>query len=89
LCLLSLQANELFNGRLAMLGFAAAVFQQLRMGGVYGPGIVAQVAEFVGTTPESLYANIPVFFLGWTAFWATLAFARGKLGSIDTEKEIF
>jgi hypothetical protein len=87
--LLPLQANELFNGRLAMLGFAAAVFQQLRMGGVYGPGIVAQVAEFIGTTPESLYANIPVFFLGWTALWGVLAFARGKLGSIDGEKEIF
>jgi hypothetical protein len=26
-----------------MLGFAAAVFQQLRMGGVNGPGTIAQV----------------------------------------------
>jgi hypothetical protein len=41
----SLQANELFNGRLAMLGFAAAVVQQLRMGGAYGPGPVAQVGS--------------------------------------------
>jgi hypothetical protein len=38
-----LQANEVFNGRLAMLGFLAAVLQQLRLGGYSGPGPIAQV----------------------------------------------
>jgi len=83
------KANELFNGRLAMLGFAAAVLQQLRLGGVYGPGPVAQVAEFLNTSPETFYANIPVIFAAWGIFWTTLAFARGKLGSIDQEMEIY
>ncbi len=37
------QANELFHGRLAMLGFAAALINQMRMGGLAGPGPLAQV----------------------------------------------
>jgi hypothetical protein len=40
-----MQANELLHGRLAMVGFAAAVMNQLRWGGVYGPGPLAQVRE--------------------------------------------
>jgi hypothetical protein len=39
----ALQSNELFNGRLCMLGFFAAVVQQFRMGGLHGPGPIAQV----------------------------------------------
>jgi len=83
------KANELFNGRLAMLGFAAAVIQQLRMGGLYGPGPIAQVATFLNMTPEQLYMGVPVLFIGWTIFWNVFAFTRGKLGSIDKEMEIY
>jgi hypothetical protein len=39
----ALQSVELFNGRIAMLGFAAAVIGQFQMGGYAGPGPVAQV----------------------------------------------
>jgi hypothetical protein len=49
----------------------------------------AQVAEFLGTTPESLYLATPVFFAVWPLFWTTLAFVRGKFGSIDKELEIY
>jgi len=83
------KANELFNGRLAMLGFAAAVFQQMRLGGVDGPGTIAQVAQFMNVPPEQLYLATPVFFAAWPLFWTVLAFVRGKFGSIDKELEIY
>lgn len=48
-----------------------------------------QVALVMGVQPESLYAQVPTFFIAWALFWTTLAFARGKFGSIDTELEIY
>jgi hypothetical protein len=60
--LLSLQANELFVGRVAMVGFAAAVIGQFLMGGLHGPGPVAQVSNVgskhtcVFPTPEGRMA---------------------------------
>jgi len=83
------KSNELFNGRLCMLGFLAAVVQQFRMGGLYGPGPIAQVADFLGTTPDALYLATPVFFAAWPLFWTVLAYARGKFGSLEQEKEVF
>ncbi|KAJ9531841.1 hypothetical protein QJQ45_022048, partial [Haematococcus lacustris] len=79
------KANEVFNGRLAMLGFAAAVFQQLRMGGYSGPGIIAQVATFLGTDASSLFDVFPTAFGAWALTWAALAFVNGKPGSIEGE----
>jgi hypothetical protein len=84
-----LQANELFNGRAAMLGFLAAIVQQLRMGGVNGPGTIAQVADFLHMSPDQLYLATPLFFAAWPLFWTVLAFARGKFASIDKELEIY
>jgi len=83
------KANELFNGRAAMIGFALAIIQQLRMGGVNGPGTIAQVADFLNVAPEQLYLATPVFFAAWPLFWTVLAFARGKFASIDKELEIY
>jgi len=83
------KANELFNGRASMIGFAAAIIQQLRMGGVNGPGPIAQVADFLNMSPEQLYLATPVFFAAWPLFWTVLAFARGKFASIDKELEIY
>ncbi|KAL6764634.1 hypothetical protein V8C86DRAFT_3022274 [Haematococcus lacustris] len=83
------KANEVFNGRLAMLGFAAAVFQQLRMGGYSGPGIIAQVATFLGTDASSLFDVFPTAFGAWALTWAALAFVNGKPGSIEGESEIY
>jgi hypothetical protein len=89
MCPHHLQANELFNGRMAMLGFAAAIIQQLRMGGVNGPGTIAQVAEFLNMSPDQLYLATPLFFAAWPLFWTVLAFARGKFASIEKETEIY
>ncbi|KAL6764629.1 hypothetical protein V8C86DRAFT_3128843 [Haematococcus lacustris] len=75
--------------KLAMLGFAAAVFQQLRMGGYSGPGIIAQVATFLGTDASSLYDVFPTAFGAWALTWAALAFVNGKPGSIEGESEIY
>jgi hypothetical protein len=52
------QANELLHGRLAMLGFAAAVINQLRLGGVYGPGPLAQVRTTAFSTSTSQILGI-------------------------------
>jgi hypothetical protein len=48
-----------------------------------------QVAEFLNTTPDSLYLATPLFFAAWPLFWTVLAFVRGKFASIDKELEIY
>jgi hypothetical protein len=48
-----------------------------------------QVAEFLNTTPDSLYLATPLFFAAWPLFWTALAFVRGKFASIDKELEIY
>jgi hypothetical protein len=49
----AMQSVELFNGRIAMLGFAAAVIGQFQMGGYDGPGPVAQVSLNTPPHPAS------------------------------------
>ncbi|GFH23012.1 photosystem II protein, partial [Haematococcus lacustris] len=83
------KANEVFNGRLAMLGFTAALLQQLRLGGVSGPGPIAQVATFLDSNPSALYDMVPMAFVAWSVLWAGLAFVNGKPGSIEGETEIY
>lgn len=39
------KANELFHGRLAMLGFAGVLWRQFTLGGYTGPGPLAQVRQ--------------------------------------------
>ncbi len=41
------KANELANGRIAMIGFAAALINQMRLGGYAGPGPLAQASDAV------------------------------------------
>jgi hypothetical protein len=48
-----------------------------------------QVADFLDTTPDALYLATPLFFAVWPLFWTTLAYVRGKFGSLDQEKEVF
>jgi len=83
------KANELFTGRVAMLGFAAAVIGQFQMGGLLGPGPVAQIANYLNTSPDNLYLATPVFFAIWPLFWTVLSYARGKFADTDKEKEQF
>lgn len=81
--------NELFVGRVAMIGFAAAIIGQLMMGGVLGPGPLAQVANYLGTPAETLYASAPTVFLGWVGTITTLAYLGGKPGTNVGEDEIY
>uniref|UniRef100_A0A7S3QS99 Uncharacterized protein n=1 Tax=Dunaliella tertiolecta TaxID=3047 RepID=A0A7S3QS99_DUNTE len=39
--------NEIFHGRIAMLSYFAALVRGIRIGGLYGPGPVAQAAELL------------------------------------------
>lgn len=44
--------NEIFVGRLAMLGIVAGIIQEFRLGGL---GPFGQVATYIGKTPDSAY----------------------------------
>jgi hypothetical protein len=75
------KANEVFNGRAAMIGFAAAILQQLRLGGLYGPGPIAQVATFLGIpTDSAFWGSVPTYFWGFTIFAVAFSYLRGNTG---------
>jgi hypothetical protein len=48
-----------------------------------------QVAEWLNTTPETVYLATPLFFAAWPVFWTALAFIRGKFAVADQELEIY
>jgi len=84
------KANELFNGRMAMLGFAAALAHQLVLGGLNGPGPLAQFALiYANQTPQQLWDSFPTTFGIFTVFATVLAYVAGKPGSIKGEDEIY
>jgi len=82
--------NELFVGRMAMLGFAAALLQQVRMGGWDGPGYIAQVASFLRVdTDQAFWDGIPVVFWAYTAIAFVLAYANSNPGTVQGEEDIY
>jgi len=84
------KANELFVGRTAMIGFAAAILGQLRQGGLQGPGPLAQVANILGQTPDDTwYASIGSFYILSVVVTIGLAFARGQFGTTKGEEDIY
>ncbi|KAL6759303.1 hypothetical protein V8C86DRAFT_3133504 [Haematococcus lacustris] len=84
------KANELFNGRMAMLGFLFAIWNQMGIGGLAGPGPVAQVGLFLGQLPtQAFYDGIPMTFALWSLLWGGLALAQGKLGNPEGDLDIY
>jgi len=83
------KANELFNARLAMLGFVAAIVNELRFG--VGTGPVTQIAYYLGVTPDDNYYMLVARCFGAFAVLAfTAAFLSGKPGWQSTpEDEIY
>jgi len=84
------KANELFVGRTAMIGFAAALLGQLRQGGLQGPGPLAQVANIIGQTPDDAwYAGAGNFFVLFVIFAIGASFVRGQFGTTQGEEDIY
>jgi len=84
------KSNELFVGRMAMLGFAAALIQQVRLGGVTGPGPLGQIAYFLNINADTAYyAGIPTFIFGFGVLCAVVGYLTGKTGSIKGEEDIY
>jgi len=84
------KANELFNGRMAMLGFAAALAHQLRLGGLEGPGPLAQFAQiYLGKAPEDVWSTFPLAFGVFTVVAIALGYLGGRPGTMHGEEEIY
>jgi len=81
--------NEIFNGRLAMLGFLAAVVQEVRMG---GKGPLAQIAMYMNVeATDTFYSSMMTGFGAFTLFAIVLGYVRGNNGDLsrNPEKEMF
>jgi len=84
------KANELFVGRTAMIGFAAALLGQMWLGGLQGPGPLAQVAHYLGTTAnDAYYGSAGNFFIVFVGFAAAVSFLRGQFGTTQGEEDIY
>jgi len=80
--------NEIFNGRLAMLGFAAAIFNELRLGVGIGP--LAQVANFLNIIPDDgFYMGAAKALWGFTFLAVAIALLDGNLGNVEGEEDIY
>jgi len=84
------KANELFNGRMAMLGFAAALIGQVLQGGLHGPGPLGQVANYLHINPsDAYYANFPSIAMTFVVLSTATSYILGRPGSIRGEKDIY
>lgn len=78
------KANELFQGRVAMLGFFAALVTQWQVGGWAGPGPLAQAAHYLNIIPDAAYyASLPGLFVTWSFFATFLAYLNAQPGSTN------
>jgi hypothetical protein len=84
------KANELFNGRMAMLGIAAALLNQMWIGGFDGPGPLAQVAHFLNIPADAaFYGLMGPSFVAFSVIATTLAFATGNVGAKPGDEDIY
>jgi len=84
------KANEVFVGRIAMLGFPAAIIGQLRMGGLDGPGPIAQVANIFGKVPdEAWYSAVGGYFSLFVIVTLAVAYIQGRPGTVQGEDDIY
>jgi len=80
--------NEIFNGRLAMLGFAMAIVNEWRLG--WGVGPLAQVGYFLGLTVDDNFFTLAAKGLwAFTFFALTLSLLDGNLGNVEGEEEMY
>ncbi|KAI8470670.1 MAG: hypothetical protein J3K34DRAFT_458777 [Monoraphidium minutum] len=79
--------NELFNGRLAMLGFAAALVNEMKTG--FGP--IGQVAWWMGAVQpaDDFYRTVGMMLLGFAAVATGLSYVAGHSGTITGEEDIY
>lgn len=81
------KANELLHGRLAMLGFAAALVQEARMGGA---GPLAQVAHYLGVLPtDAFYSDVVSYGGGLITLALLVAGFFGKNNGLNYDKHIY
>lgn len=80
--------NELFHGRIAMLGFFAALVQEVRLGGV---GPLAQVANLLNVPAnDTFYSAATSAFLAFSVFALALSTVKGTIGTmVEPEEDIF
>jgi len=79
--------NEIFNGRLAMLGILAAVIQEWRLGGL---GPLAQIAYFLNITPtDGFFSLANKSLIVFTILATSLAFLDGNINGADDEKDVY
>jgi hypothetical protein len=79
--------NELLHGRLAALGFLAALVNEAYTG--LGP--VGQVAWWLGTTQPSdaWYSQAGSVLVAFAALMTALAYASGRGGTFEGEDDIY
>jgi hypothetical protein len=77
------KANELFHGRLAMLGFAGAVLvEAYRHQGV--------IAQAFGLLDNPIDYSVATWGLAaWAVLWTIIAYASGKPGELHGGKDMF
>jgi hypothetical protein len=77
------KANELFHGRLAMLGFALVVIAELRR----GHGVIGQIFEILDKPVNYTIATWGL--IGWAVLATSIAYAVGKPGELRGGKDMF
>jgi len=82
--------NELFLGRTAMMGFFAALVGQFVQGGLYGPGPLAQVANWFSIPVTDDYYNIfPGLAVAFVVGITAISYLSGRPGTLRGEKDVY
>lgn len=78
--------NELFVGRMAMLGFLSAVIGEM----VTGYGVVGQVVKWAGNSPTAeTYTFAAQLFAVWAVFSTASAFGNGNMGELQGDDDVY
>lgn len=77
------KANELFVGRLAMLGFSAALVGEK----LTGKGPLGQLGLELHIPYNPTYATFGLVL--WVAFWAFSAFGYNNFGQTEGDEDIY
>ncbi|KAF5834233.1 hypothetical protein DUNSADRAFT_9186 [Dunaliella salina] len=77
--------NEIFHGRIAMLSYMVALVRGIRIGGLYGPGPVAQVAGLLHLPCD--YGAGAMYVGAFAVFAVAIAALTGRAGGIQALSE--
>ncbi len=79
--------NELLNGRLAMLGFTAALLMEGPSGGL---GPLGQLAWWAGQpATDGFYSSCGFALALWAVLATTIAAAEGSLTSVAGDEDVY